>query len=409
MDRLLIRIKRFIPKPVLELLLPLYHLGLAFTGALIYGFPSRGMKVVGITGTSGKTTTTELLYEIFSHAGFPSASLTTLRFKIADRTELNMLKMTMPGRFKIQKLLREAKRRGVKYVFLEVTSEGIKQSRHKFINFYAAIFTNLSEEHLESHGGFENYRRAKLELFRIAPIHILNGDDPNFVFFYRVRVKAKAKALVGSPVRRIVYKMADYPKDLTSKLPGDFNKNNILAAVTFAEEEGISWEAIKRAVESFSGLEGRMEKIQAQGFDVWVDYAFLPQAMEKVYTTLKTLGYKKLIAVTGAAGGGRDKWKRPLVGNVAAKYCAKVYVTNEDPYDEDPMAIINEVAGEHKEFIKILDRREAIREALASAKRGEGDAVVITGKGAEPIMMGPRGEKIPWDDREVAREELEKL
>ena len=262
---------------------PLYHRGLAFTGALIYGFPSRGMKVVGITGTSGKTTTTELLYEIFTHAGFKSASLTTLRFKIGEQTELNMLKMTMPGRFKTQKLLREASKKGVKYVFLEVTSEGIKQSRHKFIKFYAAIFTNLSEEHLESHGGFENYRRAKLELFKVAPIHILNGDDPSFMFFNRLRAKKK-----------VVYKMAEYPRDLESKLPGEFNKNNILAAVTFAKEEGISWETIKEGVVKFTGLPGRMEAIPAPQFTVWVDYAFLPQALEKVYETLKKMGYKNV-------------------------------------------------------------------------------------------------------------------
>lgn len=359
--------------------------------------------MVGITGTSGKTTTTELLYEIFTKAGFKSASLTTLRFRIGEWTETNFLKMTMPGRFKVQKLLKEAKRAGVKYVFLEVTSEGIKQFRHKFIDFYAAILTNLSEEHLESHGGFENYRRAKLELFKIAPLHILNGDDPNFLYFHRVRTKIRA----GSLKREIVYKIADYPKDLESRLPGEFNKNNVLAAVTFAKEEGLNWETIKATVKAFSGLEGRMEEIPAQKFSVWVDYAFLPQALEKVYQSLKDMGYKKLIAVTGAAGGGRDKWKRPIVGDTAARYCVKVYVTNEDPYDEDPMKIIDEVAGKHKGFIKILDRREAIREALKSAKKGE--AVVVTGKGAEPWIMGPRGEKIPWDDRKVVREELAKL
>lgn len=405
MDRILIQIKRFIPKPIFSFFEPFYHWGLALVGAIIYGFPSRSLKVIGITGTSGKTTTTEILYEIFTRAGFPSAAFSTLRFRIKERIELNMLKMTMPGRFKTQKMLKEAKRAGVKYVFLEVTSEGIKQYRHKFIKFYAAIFTNLSEEHLESHGGFENYRKAKLELFRVAPIHILNGDDPNFIFFNRIPAQKK-----------VIYKIADYPKDLETPLPGEFNKNNILAAVTFAKEEGVSWEVIKGAVKGFTGLPGRMEAIQApQGatqtpqFTVWVDYAFLPQALEKVYVTLNKMGYKNLIAVTGACGGGRDKWKRPLLGDTAAKFCKKVFVTNEDPYNEDPTRIIDEVAGNHKEFIKILDRREAIREALQAAKGGEGDAVVITGKGAEPWIMGPQGTKIAWDDRKVVREELAKL
>ena len=406
MDRILIKIKKFIPETVFNFLTPFYHWGLAFAGALVYGFPSRGMKVVGITGTSGKTTTTELLYEIFSRAGYPSASITTLRFRMPEKIELNMLKMTMPGRLKIQKLLKEAKRAGVKYVFLEVTSEGIKQFRHKFIKFYAAILTNLSEEHLEAHRGFENYRRAKAEFFKIAPIHILNGDDPNFMFFNRIPARKK-----------VIYKMADYPRDLETKLPGEFNKNNVLAAVTFGREEGISWKMIKEAVADFSGLAGRMEFVEAihpsasgpQKFAVLVDYAFIPKALEKVYQALNEMGYKRLIAVTGAAGGGRDRWKRPIVGDVAAKFCAKVFVTNEDPYDEDPEKIIDEVIGSHKDFIKILDGREAIRGALKAAKRSGGDVVVITGKGAEPWIMGPQGEKIPWDDREVVREELAKL
>ncbi|MEX2032949.1 MAG: cyanophycin synthetase, partial [Candidatus Colwellbacteria bacterium] len=208
-----------------------------------------------------------------------------------------------------------------------------------------------------------------------------------------------------------------------------FNKSNILAALTFSRMEGIPDETSFAAIEGVPVMPGRMEfvdphppvgglggpqgfRAKARGtrsFRVLVDYAFLPQALEKVYETLNKLGYKKLIAVTGACGGGRDKWKRPRLGDIAAKFCVKVYVTNEDPYDEDPMEIIHEVAGKHKDFIKILDRREAIREALKAAKRGEGDAVVITGKGAEPWIMGPKGSKIAWDDREIVREELKKI
>ncbi|MDP3991840.1 MAG: Mur ligase family protein [Candidatus Colwellbacteria bacterium] len=427
MDRFLIKVKSLIPRSIFNFFQPFYHWGLAFAGALIYGFPSRSLEVVGVTGTSGKTTTIEFLYEIFSRAGFPSASISTLRFRVAERTELNMLKMTTPGRFKTQRLLREAKNAGVKYVFLEVTSEGIKQYRHKFIKFYAAIFTNLSEEHIEAHGGFENYRQAKGELFKATPIHILNGDDPNFDFFNRIPARKK-----------VVYRMADYPRDLKTQLPGEFNKNNILAALTFARMEGVPEKISFKAIGDVSVMPGRMEFVDppppvgglggpqgfratarpsptadglggARPFRVLVDYAFLPQALEKVYGTLNEMGYKRLIAVTGACGGGRDKWKRPHLGDVAAQFCQKVFVTDEDPYDEDPMKIIDEVAGSHKEFIKILDRRGAIREALMAAKSGEGEVVVITGKGAEPWIMGPRGTKVAWDDREVVREELKKI
>lgn len=393
LDKFLFFLKRFIPKPLFELLAPLYHWVLALSAAFIYCFPSRGLKVIGITGTSGKTTTIEFLDAIFSEAGFKTASLSGLRLKILDKSEPNLLKMTMPGRFRIQKFLREAKKAGCEYVFLEVTSEGIKQFRHKFIKFYAAIFTNLSEEHLEAHGGFENYRKAKLELFKSVPLAILNGDDPNFEYFYKAALKEK-----------IVFVENDYPRDLALKLHGKFNKMNAVAALTFAKREGIRPDTAGEALSKIESIPGRMEYIETGGdFKVLVDYVFIPEVLKKVYKEAKEKS-SGLVCVLGAAGGGRDKWKRPILGDVAAQFCKKVFVTNEDPYDEDPLQIMNEVAGTHN-FEKILDRREAIHAALRTA--GLDDVVVITGKGAEPWIMGPGGTKIPWDDRKVVREELQ--
>lgn len=396
--------KKVIPKSFFRFSQPVYHYILAFLAVLIYRFPSRGMKIVGITGTSGKTTTIEFLHNIFFEAGFKTSSSSSERFRVLDKIEPNLLKMTMPGRFRIQKFLREAKDAGSDYVFLEVTSEGIKQYRHKFIKFYAAIFTNLSPEHLESHGGFENYRAAKAKLFKLAKIHILNGDDSNFDFFSKIPAE-----------RKIVFHISDYPRDLNLKLEGEFNKYNALAALSFADFEGVPYNISKQVLEKNIVMPGRMEFVdlsdsERKKIKVLVDYAFLPQALQKVYETEQekiknTNG--GLICVLGAAGGGRDKWRMPEMGNTAAKFCKKVFITNEDPYDDDPMEIINAVAGSHKDFTKILDRREAIREALKFAK--ENDVVIITGKGAEPWIMGKNGTKIPWDDRKVAREEFEKL
>lgn len=398
MDRILIQIKRLIPKAVFKSLSPIYHWCLAFGGALIYGFPSRGMKVIGVTGTSGKTTTVEFLHDIFAAAGYKTASLSGLRFKVLDKEEPNMLKMTMPGRFRIQKFLDDAKRAGAEYVFLEVTSEGIGQFRHKFINFYATILTNLSPEHIEAHGGFENYRAAKAKLFKISPIHVLNGDDENFGFFNKIPAKKK-----------IVFKVSDY-QNLKINLEGEFNRMNAVAALSFANSEHIQEDIALRAVKAVKTLSGRMEFVEThKNFKVLVDYAFLPQTLRKVYETLNKdykLEGKKLICVTGAAGGGRDKWKRPVLGDVAAEFCKKVIVTNEDPYDENPMDILKQVEGKH-DFEKILDRREAIKSALKSAE--DGDIVVITGKGAEPWIMGQQGTKIAWDDRRIVKEELSRL
>ncbi len=411
MERVLRFFKKIIPRGIFIFFQPAYHWVLAFFGSLYYRFPSRGIKIVGVTGTSGKTTTIEFLHEIFTEAGFKTASLSGLRFKILDVSKPNMLKMTMPGRFRVQKFLADARRAGCEYIFLEVTSEGIKQFRHKFIKFYAAVFTNLSEEHLESHGGFENYRAVKGEFFKIAPIAILNGDDPNFKYFNDL-----------SKGEKIVFTKNDFPQNVALKISGDFNKMNAVAAIAFAKHEKISEDIAKKALEKISFLPGRMEFVDLpaggnKNFKVLVDYAFLPQTLRKVYETLTPLPnpilgkegtrvVNKLICVLGATGGGRDKWKRPIMGDVAARFCKKIFVTNEDPYDEDPMKIIKEVCGEHN-FEKILDRREAIREALKSATSG--DTVVIIGKGAEPWIMGPDGSKIPWDDRKVVLEELNKM
>ncbi|MBI2024409.1 hypothetical protein HYT00_03425 [Candidatus Giovannonibacteria bacterium] len=403
MDKLFFFLKRFIPKRVFIFFQPFYHRLLAFLAAVVYGFPSRGMKVIGVTGTSGKTTTIEFLYEIFTEAGLKTASASGLWFRIGNEKSPNNLKMTMPGRFRIQKFLREARRNGAEYVFLEVTSEGIKQYRHTFIKFYAAILTNLSPEHIESHGGFEKYRSAKAELFKIAPLAILNGNDPNFEYFYKILARD------GSRKEKIVFVENDFPRDLVLKMPGEFNKMNAVAALTFAKHEGIRPDTARDALSKIGGIEGRMEYLNLPGgrdFKILIDYAFLPQVLEKVYEEAKSKS-EGLVCVLGGTGGGRDKWKRPKLGDVAAKYCRKVFVTNEDPYDEDPMEIINQVAGTHDEFEKILDRREAIRTALKETKPGE--TVVITGKGAEPWIMGPGGGRIAWDDRKIAMEELEKF
>ena len=395
LEKILFFLKGIIPISVFNFFEPHYHLGLAFFAAIIYGFPSSGMKVVGVTGTSGKTTTVEFLHAIFIEAGIKTASLSGLRFKILNKEKPNLLKMTMPGRFRIQKFLRQAKNAEAEYVFLEVTSEGIKQFRHKFIKFYAVVFTNLSEEHIEAHGGFENYRAAKGELFKSVPLAILNGEDPNFEYFYKI-----------PPKEKIVYVSGDYPRDLVLKFPGNFNKMNAVAALTFAKREGVRPDVAREALSKLPGIPGRMEYIETnREFKILVDYAFIPDVLKRVYQETKADG-SGLICVLGAAGGGRDKWKRPVLGDVASKYCKKVFITNEDPYDEDPMRIMDEISGAHN-FEKILDRREAIQLALQSAKAG--DTVVITGKGAEPWIMGPQGTKTPWDDRKVVLEELSKL
>jgi UDP-N-acetylmuramoyl-L-alanyl-D-glutamate--2,6-diaminopimelate ligase len=395
-------LKKFLPNFVLSF----YHFILAFLGALIYGFPSKKLILIGVTGTNGKTTTTEMIASIFEKAGKRIALLNSIRFKIGKKEEINKLRMTMPGRFFIQRFLKKAAKEGCEYAILEVTSEGIKQHRHRFLEFKVAVFTNLAPEHIEAHGSFEKYKEAKGKFFQATKkIHVINIEDKNSDYFLKFPAE-----------RKITYglKKGDINLENTKvklKIPGEFNIYNALAAISVAISQGIDKDFAIKVLEEFRGVPGRMEEVISKPFKVIVDYAFTPNALEKVYQTLKNSKFQipnsKMICVLGACGGGRDKWKRPVLGELAAKYCDEVIVTNEDPYDEDPWQIIEQVAsGTKGKAKKILDRREAIRTALKLAK--EGDVVVITGKGCEPSIV-IKGKKIPWDDRKVVREEFQKV
>src|SRR4030042_6922725 len=313
--------------------------------------------------------------------------------------------MTMPGRFKIQSFLRKAVNSSCQYVVLEVSSEGIKQHRHRFIDFDAAVFTNLTPEHIEAHGGFENYKKAKGKLFQATKnIHIINVEDKNADYF--LQFSAKKKYTYGLHSGEV--KNSDIQFNL--KLPGEFNVYNALAATCVGLSQGVSLDICKRAVEKIDKIPGRMELVISAPFKVFVDYAFTPNALEKVYHNLgrSKAQANKLICVLGACGGGRDKWKRHILGQIAGKYCDKVIITNEDPYDEDPEKIIDQVAeGAGGRAEKIPDRREAIKRALSSA--GPNDVVILTGKGSEPWIIEKGGRKVPWDEKSVVLAEFKNL
>ena len=408
-------IKKFTP----NFLLRFYHFCWAFLGAFLFGFPgyNKNMKIIGVTGTSGKSTTSDLITRILEEpfdsaqgrSNYKVASISTIRFKIGAKEWENKYKMTMPGRFVIQKFLKQAKNAGCKYFVLEVTSEGIRQFRHKFINFDTAVFTNLTAEHIESHGGFENYRNEKLKLFRATKnIHVMNADDENAKYFLNIPARQKIK-----------FSIIDAKKyDFKLNLIGDFNVLNALAAISVAKAYGVDFETCKGALEKAKGIVGRMEVV-SENPKIIVDYAHTPEQLEAVYKSLTTnysLPTTNLICVLGSCGGGRDKWKRPVLGKIAVKYCREIIITNEDPYDENPLSIMKEIESgfsqirnqksEILNYKLILDRKEAIQGAVKSAKPG--DVVIITGKGSEPWMCVENGKKIPWDDRQIAIDALQK-
>lgn len=432
--------KLFLPWPLLSF----YHFVLAFAGAFFYGFPCRKLIVVGVTGTNGKSTVVEMCHQILREANFKVASVSSIRFKINQQEWRNELKMTMPGRFRLQKFLRNAFDSGCRYAVVEVTSEGIKQHRHRFIDFDVAIFTNLAPEHIEAHGGFENYREAKERLFaalggrranskKRKSVAIVNGDDPYAEYFLRFPADEKWCYGIEAVARK---RMDETQKILLAKniqsgldgtffmigdtefhipLLGDFNVYNALAAICMGLSQSIPLETIQKALQSIRAVPGRMEVVARQPFLVIVDYAHTPDSLKKVYEVISELQSpkfsSKLICVLGAAGGGRDKWKRCEMGKIASQFCSQIILTNEDPYEENPEQIIHDIESGISNFqnlvFKILDRREAIFEALKNAE--DGDKIVITGKGCEPWMCVGGNKKIPWDDRRIVLEELEKM
>lgn len=418
LDTILRAVKKLIPQRVFDFFAPAYHAVLAYAGALWYGFPSRSMKVIGITGTKGKSTTTYLTAKVLEAAGHPVAAIGSLGYKIKDKEWPNTLKMTMPGRFKVQKFLAEAKKAGCTHVVLEVTSQGIAQKRHLGITFDCAVFVNLHKEHIEAHGSFENYKQAKQELFkRTKNIHVINADDPyadqfgNFpsdrkLFYGLQRGDIRATNITTSASTSF---FEVYGTQFTIHFGGKFNILNTLAALGVGAMYGVDLPSMQPVLEQIKQIPGRMEFIQREPFGVVVDYAHTPDSLEAIYSTLaeeKKEG--NLICVLGSCGGGRDVWKRPEFGKIAGTYCDQIILTNEDPYDEDPEAILKEIEkgmnGSLGKMTKVLDRREAITTAIRSARAG--DIVVMTGKGSETSMALADGKKIPWSDRDIAREAL---
>lgn len=400
-EKALRKIEKLVPRKVYKFFQPAYHFVLALVGAIIYRYPARDIHVIAVTGTKGKSTTTEFVNAILEEAGYKTAILSTIRFKIADHNKPNMYKMTMPGRFFVQKFLRESVDAGCQYAIVEMTSEGAKMWRHAFTSLNTLIFTNLTPEHIESHGSFEKYRDAKLGLARAVARSwkqntkvIANADDKHGPHF-----------LIYNVDQNIPYFEKD-AKKIKINIPGEFNKINALAAATFARSIGVSEDNITNALAHLTHIPGRVEEINAgQDFKVVVDYAHTADSLEKLYKTYK--GSK--IAVIGSCGGGRDKAKRPILGALADKYCDTVIVTDEDPYDDDVDEIINDVASgvTTQDPIIEADRRSAIRLAISKAKTG--DTVLITGKGTDPYIMRANGEREIWSDSRVAREEIEKF
>ncbi len=411
---------KIIPKKIFNLLNPTYHFILVYIGRVLYRYPAKKIKVIGVTGTKGKSSVIEILNSILEQAGKKTSLSSTIRIKIDDDSKPNKFKMTSVGRFLIQEIIRKAVDKKCDFILLEVTSQSTLQSRHRFLQFDGVVFTNIHPEHIESHGSFEKYLNAKLNIARQLEVSkkpmrvvVSNLDDKHGKDFFNVESTHK----IGYSIDQL--DKYEIKKDgvslvvdgirINSKLKGKFNLYNIMAAIATAQTFGIDMESIKKGVEKLEMIRGRVEFIDVpkKNIEAVVDYAHTPESLEEFY---QIFDKRHKVCVIGSCGGGRDKHKRKSFGEIANKYCDKIIITDEDPYDEDPTQIMLEILDNVKDKTKAeieSDRRVAIHKALKSCP--EGGVVLVTGKGTDPYIMVANNKKIPWDDATVVREEADKL
>ncbi len=424
-------VKSIIPKGVFRKIEPVGHLTeAALLNTLKGGSPARGMKIIGVTGTNGKTTTCFLIHRMLHEAGYKVGLMTTVGYGAGDNIKPQVDHMTNVPVPKLLNRLEELKAQGVEWLVMEVTSHALAQHRDFGINYSVAVMTNITHEHLDYHGTFERYVNAKLMLFKKANRNknglqagVINADDPSAQKFiaaikhpktYGIKnggLEAK-KIELGPTGVKYIAEVDGETYNINCHLPGRFNVYNSLAAVCVGRALGLSKQQIEQGIAALDGVEGRMTAIKSPtGFSVIVDFAHSPDALENVLQTCQDTAKGRVILVFGATGD-RDKLKRPVMGQAAAKNADLIYLTDDETYTEDPQAIIQEVyggiegAGGQAKTTIVEDRLKAIEASLAAAKKD--DIVLLAGIGHETTRnMG--GKEEPWNEIEIAKKLVAKL
>jgi UDP-N-acetylmuramoyl-L-alanyl-D-glutamate--2,6-diaminopimelate ligase len=419
-------VRRVFPKKTVKNVENFYRKHKARVANAVYGFPSKKMKVIAITGTNGKTSTATYLNEIIKSGGYKTAVFTTAFIEIDSKNEFNKSHMTVPSAWAVQSFMARAKKAKIDWVILEVTSHALDQFRILGVPIEIALITNLSQDHLDYHGTMKNYALAKSKLLTdFNPKRaILNADD-DWAVFFEEKARCPVITIGQGKAYHQIKELKLTPKGssftlispynalkIKTALVGEFNVYNAAMAAVCGLEAEIGLEPIAKGIAEVKFVPGRMEQVNAgQDFSVLVDYAVTPDALEKALVSLKKITTGRVRVVFGATGD-RDKSKRPIMGEVAAKNADYIYLTDDETYTENGNLIRNAVkkgimaAGAQYKFIEIADRREAIRQAFADAKHG--DCVLLAGIGHEDYRnMG--GKKEPWDERVVAREILKEI
>lgn len=379
----------------------LYHLMVAIIANIWFGFPSRKLTVIGVTGTDGKTTTTTLIYEILKKSGIKASKITSVHASIAGKEYDTGFHVTTPNAWWVQKYLREAVDHGDSHMVLEVTSHALSQYRVFGVQFDVGVITNVTHEHLDWHGTFEQYLQTKLRLLRQARVAVVNRDEADVYMAIVPHVSGKKRYITYGIRRDSMVNPKTFP--FKTVLPGEFNRYNILAALAASWALGIDKKPAADAVARFTGIPGRMEVIRETPFRVIVDFAHTPNALSKALETVRHMTKRgRVIHVFGSAGL-RDKTKRPLMGKASAEFSDVIVLTEEDYRTEDVNAIIAQIQkGIPKgKNVHIYPKRlDALAFALGEAKRG--DTVIVTGKGHEKSLCRGHTE-YPWSDQEEIR------
>ena len=422
-QRLVKGVRSVLPSQAVHLLENVYRKTRIQLVSARYGWPARGLRVIAVTGTNGKTTTANYINEILKQAGYKTAMFTTAVIEVAGESKINDLNATVASVSRMQQFLNEARRSKVDFVILEVTSHSLHQHKLDGVPIEAAVMTNLTQDHLDYHKTMEKYAAAKGLLFARNPRYIvLNRDDDWFDYFDKYLAEEQKITYGKSEDADVrisdikLYKKGseatlafDHQEksQLATYLPGEYNVFNMAAAASICYVLGVSMSDIKNGIASLEGIPGRFERAtKDETYEVIVDYAHTPDALEKLLEATRNITKKRIILVFGACGD-RDALKRPIMGKIAAKLADEIILTDEESYNENPDKIRRDIyAGIEESKVtnkttEIADRREAIRHALNIAKKD--DTILITGMGHEQFRI-INGEKLPWNDTNIVRE-----
>jgi UDP-N-acetylmuramoyl-L-alanyl-D-glutamate--2,6-diaminopimelate ligase len=428
-------VKKVIPVALFRAIEPTGHLLESVMWQVLLGFPARDLKIVGVTGTNGKTTTCYMIHEMLHTAGYKVGLMTTVGYGAGMDIHPQMTHMTTMPTHAMLKRIKQLREKGIDWLILETTSHALAQNRVWGIPYSVAVMTNVTHEHLAYHRTFTRYRDAKVKLFKLAAANvkgrrlgIVNADDPSAAYFakavpavilYGVTSPADVRAVkVHSTALTNTYDLeyAGRKLHMKTELPGSFNISNSLAAASVGLALGLTSDQIENGIAALRTVEGRMTRVdKGQDFTVIVDYAHSPDSFEKLFIDMKPLVKGRLIVVFGSQGGTGDVTKRPIQGKLAGQYADLVVITEEDDRGEDGQAILEEIARGTEDAGKVRDsnywlihdRTEAIEFALRKARHG--DAVLLLGKGHEKTIERKVEGEEPWDEVMTAEEALVKL